>query len=283
MSNGERAPNRDQAVQWNTSSGRTWAELQDVLDRLFAPFEALLVEEAFPGEGARVLDVGCGAGATTLAMARRLGQHSTARCVGVDLSAQLVEVARARAAAEGLSTATFVEADAQTHAFAAGAFDAVISRFGVMFFDDPEAAFATLRRAARPRAKLVFVAWRRPAENPFMTAAVRAAAPLLPIAKTENPEAPGQFAFADGGRVRRILEASGWKDVEVAPLDLPCSAREQDLNAYAAKLGPVGRALRDVDEATRARVVDAVRRAYEPWVRDGAAHFTAACWLVRAT
>jgi SAM-dependent methyltransferase len=276
----ETRPNEDQAARWNTSSGRLWVEMQDVLDRLFAPFEAMLIAEAFPREGGRVLDIGCGAGATALAMARRLGPQGL--CLGVDISGPLVAAAQARADAEGLTSAAFVQADAQTHAFAPGSFDAVISRFGVMFFDDPVAAFAHVRLALRPRGQLAFAAWRSPAENPFMTAAARAAAPFLPPLPAPAPDAPGQFAFADEGRVRRILDASGWTDVAVRPVDVPSSIAEKDLMAYGTKLGPVGLALRDAKEPVLGRVTEAVREGFRPYVQDGAARFTAACWLVTA-
>jgi SAM-dependent methyltransferase len=274
-----RPPNRDESARWNEYSGQIWVEMQDVLDRLFEPFATRLIEEAFPGEGGRVLDIGCGAGATTLAMARRLGP--TGLCVGIDISKPLVTAAKSRAAAERLVSAAFAEADAQTHAFELEDFDAVISRFGVMFFDDPEAAFTNIRTAARARAMLAFVAWRSPAENPFMTAAARAAAPFLTLRPTE-PGAPGQFAFGDGDRVKRILQASRWTDIDVAPLDVSSRVAEKDLLAYATKLGPVGLALREADESTRARTIEALRAAFDPYIQDGVARFTAACWLVKA-
>jgi SAM-dependent methyltransferase len=275
-----RLPNRDEATRWNESSGPVWVEMQDVLDRMFAPFETRLVEEAFPRDGGRVLDVGCGAGATTLAMARRLGP--TGLCLGVDISAPLVAAAKARATAEGLVAAAFVQADAQIYRFEPQGFDAVISRFGVMFFDDSEAAFANVRRAARHGAKLAFVAWRSPAENPFMTAAPRAAAPFLPNLPAQNPDGPGQFAFADGDKVRRILDAAGWTDIDVSSFDVQLGIGEKDLLAYATKLGPVGQALRQSSEPTRARTVEALRVAFDPYLQNGVAHFTAACWFVSA-
>jgi SAM-dependent methyltransferase len=273
-------PNVEQAALWNEASGAAWVEMQEVLDGLLAPFEARLTSEAFPGPGRRVLDIGCGAGATSLAMARRLGPEGS--CLGVDISAPLIAAARARATAEGLPSARFVQADAQTHAFEEGAFDGVISRFGVMFFDDPAAAFTNVRRAAKREAKLTFVAWRSPAENPFMTAAARAAAPLLPNLVPPSPDAPGQFAFADGARVRKILETSGWRDVELQPLDIATSVPEEQLFAYATRLGPVGLALRTADEDTRARTVAAVRAAFQPYVHGDIARVDAATWLVRA-
>jgi SAM-dependent methyltransferase len=275
-----RPSNADQAALWNHVGGRTWVEMQDVLDRILEPFGVRCIEAGFPGEGAQVLDVGCGAGATTLAMARRLGPAGG--CLGVDISRPLVTAAKARAASLGVATAGFVEADAQVHGFAPGCFDAVISRFGVMFFDDPEAAFTNLRRAARPGATLAFVAWRSPAENPFMTTAARAAAPFVTIPAPE-PGAPGQFAFADGDRVRRILDASGWAEVRVEAIDVPTEIPEADLLAYITRLGPLGLIMRDLDDATRARTTHAVHAAFEPYVSDGAARFSGACWLVRAT
>jgi SAM-dependent methyltransferase len=272
--------NRDQVALWNEASGRTWVDMQRVLDGVLAPFETLLIKEAFPGEGGRVLDVGCGAGATTVSMARRLGPKGL--CLGVDVSEPLLAAARSHAATEEISSAAFLQADAQTHAFDPESFDSVISRFGVMFFDDPEAAFVNLRRATRLNAKLTFVAWRSPAENPFMTTAKRAAEPLLPNLPTPEPDAPGQFAFADENRVRRILEASDWKDISVRPIDVEGRLSEEDLLAYVTKLGPVGVALREADESTRTRVAEVLRAAFESYVQDGVARFTMACWLVSA-
>lgn len=273
-------PNHDQAALWNDASGRAWVDLQHVTDGALAAFEARLVQEAFPGEGMHVADIGCGAGATTLAMARRVGPAGS--CVGVDISGPLVAAARARAAGEERGDVTFIQADAQTHPFEPGRFDAIISRFGVMFFDDPEAAFANLRRGARRGATLTFVAWRGPDENPFMTLAPRTAAPHLPPLPVPGPDEPGPFALADPDRVRRILDAGGWRDVEVVPLDLPCTIAEADLLPYVTKMGPVGRALDEADEATRTRIVDVLLPAFAPFIRDGVVSFTAASWLVRA-
>jgi SAM-dependent methyltransferase len=202
----------------------------------------------------------------------------------VDISEPLLAVAQARAIAEKLSTAAFVQSDAQTYAFESGRFDSVMSRFGVMFFEDPEAAFVNIRRAARSDGKLAFVAWRSPAENPFMTTAARAAEPLLPNLSTPKAGAPGQFAFADASRVRRILNASDWKNIDVRPTDVAVNIPEQDLLTYVMKLGPVGVALREgnVDEATRARTADVLRGAFEPYIQNSIARFTMACWLVSA-
>lgn len=168
----ESRPNQTQAEIWNGPGGQTWAELSAMLDEVLGPLNAPLLDAA--DGGTRVLDVGCGAGGTTLGIARRLRPRG--QCTGIDIAAPLIEAATRRAAAEAATDVTFIRGDAQTYNFAAGAFDTVLSRFGVMFFDDPEAAFANLRRALRPGGRLAFVAWRSRSENPFMTAAERATA-----------------------------------------------------------------------------------------------------------
>jgi SAM-dependent methyltransferase len=268
-----------QAMLWNGPAGRAWVESQVLLDRLFTPFEALLVD-AVAERGARyVLDVGCGTGATTLAMARLLDTGGS--CTGVDISEPMIAAARARAGRQGLP-ARFLCADAQAHPFEEASVDLVVSRFGVMFFDDPVRAFSNLWRATTPEGAIRFIAWRSAAENPFMTTAERAAAPLLPDLPPRRPDVPGQFAFADGDRVARILDASGWADVDVRPLDVACTLSDEDLRAYVARVGPVGMALQDADDETRARVVDAVLPAFDRYRVGGEARFTAACWLVSA-
>jgi ubiquinone/menaquinone biosynthesis C-methylase UbiE len=273
-------PNKQQAALWNDGSGKAWVEMQPVLDRVLAPFEPLVVDAGYPGEGGNVLDIGCGAGATTLAMARRVG--TSGRCMGLDISQPLVALATERARAESLTNAAFVAGDAQAYPFDPGQFDSVVSRFGVMFFDDPVAAFANMRRAIRRGGKLAFVAWRSPAENDFMTAAARAVVTFLPPTPQPDPVAPGQFAFADGARVKRILQESGWTSIKVEQADVVCQVSESDLMAYATRLGPVGAALREVDQATARKITVALPSAFAPFVKDGTARFIAACWLVTA-
>jgi ubiquinone/menaquinone biosynthesis C-methylase UbiE len=274
-----RRPNEEQTTLWNGLGGRGWVEAQAALDRVLRPFEDLLVESVAVAPGNRVLDVGCGTGSTTLAFARVVGANG--RAVGVDISEPMLTMARERAERER-APATFVQADAQIHAFEPASFDAIVSRFGVMFFDDTARAFTNLRRAARAGAELRFVAWRSAADNPFMTAAERAVAPLLPNLPARDPDAPGQFAFADRSRVRRTLEQSGWTGVDVAPIDVICTFSEQDLHRYLTRVGPIGRVLQESDDRTRARITEALRSAFAPYVDGADVRFTGACWRVGA-
>jgi SAM-dependent methyltransferase len=266
----------DQHALWNGPAGEAWIAEKDVLDGMFEAFEALLVEAARRQSARAVLDVGCGTGRTTLALAAALGAQ--ARCVGVDISEPMIAVAQQRAA----GSAEFIAADVQRHAFAADSFDLIVSRFGVMFFDDPVAAFANLRRAARPGAGMCCIAWRSAADNPFMTTAERAAAPLLPNLPPRRPGAPGQFAFADRSHVETVLQKAGWDRNAITPIDVPCSFPEHKLRAYLSRLGPIGALLQSADEATRAHIVERVRAAFEPFVHGERVCFDAACWRIES-
>lgn len=275
----DRKTNDEQAELWNGVAGRAWVEAQELLDQVFKPFEELLVESVIAESGGRVLDVGCGTGSTTLAVARSLGAKS--RCTGIDISEPMLAVARARAERER-TPATFIHDDAQIHAFEPASFDAIISRFGVMFFDDCCRAFANVRYAARNGAHLRFIAWRDAAENPFMTTAERAAAPLLTNIPARRPDAPGQFAFADQARVYRILEESGWAEIEIKPIDIVCTFPESELVPYLTRFGPLGRILDQAEEQLRNQVIETVRPAFDPYVHGDEVRFTAACWAVSA-
>lgn len=262
----------EQALLWNGTAGQSWIAAEATVDAMYKPFEYLLVAAA-AGNG-RILDVGCGTGSTTRAMAR-----VTDECVGLDISAPMI--ATAQAAREGVN-ARFIVADAQTYDFAAASFDLVVSRFGVMFFADPSRAFANLRRATRPGGKLRAFVWREAAQNDFMTLAERAAAHLLPPRPERALDAPGPFAFADPKRMRGVLNDSGWSGIDIAKLDIECSFPERELSHYLTWMGPVGRILQQRDAPTRAKVMDIVRLAFDPFVHGDEVRFTAACWMVDA-
>ncbi len=275
-----RLANRDQESHWNDLAGRTWADLSDMLDRLLEPFEALLMDEIRPVAGARILDVGCGAGAVTLAAAKLAGPGGS--CLGIDISEPLIDAARTRARGLDSAAATFVRGDAQTYPFESSSFDAIVSRFGIMFFDDPAAAFRNLRAAARPGAKLACVAWRSAAENAFMTAAEKAAADILSDFPQRDENAPGQFAFARRERVQGILESSNWHAIAIRPIDVACEMPRRDLASYVTRMGPLGAVFHSLDDKAKAEIAPRIEAAFEPFVDEGVVRFTAACWMMTA-
>jgi ubiquinone/menaquinone biosynthesis C-methylase UbiE len=275
----ERKGDNEQAAFWNGAAACAWVEAQELMDTMFTPIETMLVQAVSTEHDQRVLDVGCGTGSTTLAASRQLGTKG--HCVGIDISEPMIDTAQDRAKREGLTT-TFLCGDAQRHAFEPASFDLIMSRFGVMFFDDFVGAFKNLRQAARKNAELRLIVWRSAEENPFMTTAERAAMALLPNMPARRPDEPGQFAFAKESRIFGILQESGWAAIHIEPVDFTCTFPESELLRYLARMGPLGRVLQNEDEQTRKRVVEAVRPAFDPYVHGDAVRFVAACWKISA-
>jgi SAM-dependent methyltransferase len=274
-------PNAAQIAYWNAEAGATWAQMQDTLDRELKPLGLAAMAALAPMPGERVIDVGCGCGTTSQELAARVGPGG--RVLGVDISAPQLAVAERRA--EGMANLTFAQADAQTHAFAGDA-DAIFSRFGVMFFTDPPAAFANLRSALKPGGRLGFVCWRGPLESECMSLpmmAAVAAAPELATPPGGDPFAPGPFAFADQARVRGILEGAGFKDLVIAPHDEPVSVGGlDDTVAFSLRIGVLGARLREAPHL-RDKVVDAIRAALADRVTDGEVRLGSGTWIVTAT
>jgi SAM-dependent methyltransferase len=206
----------------------------------------------------------------------------------VDLSEPMLARARERGAAAGLGQLQLVAADAQTAPLGEARFDAAFSRFGVMFFAAPELAFTNVRKALRPGGRLAFVCWRPVAENAWVLVPMQAAAALLPsLPSPPPPDAPGPFSFGDAGRVRRILEAAGFDEIRIEPVDLAMTPGGGDPDQAAElflDVGPLGAALRQMDAGPelRERVRDSVRRAFGPHLRRGRVELGSAVWLVQA-
>jgi SAM-dependent methyltransferase len=267
---------QDQAALWNSTGARGWVEAQEILDRLFQPIANMLLADIRPGEN--VLDVGCGTGGLSVEAARRAAPGGA--CTAVDVSLPMIQAAQARSEREA-TPVTYICADAQSYAFQSAVFDRIISRFGVMFFEDPVRAFANLRAAARSGAELRFVAWRSIEENPFVTTAERAVASVLQLPTRRNDE-PGQFALASADRVLGILDQSGWENIEIRPLDLPCGLAEADFLQYLSLIGPVGRHLQQTDDQMRMQVMELINPAFDSYRNDDGVRFNAACWVVTA-
>jgi SAM-dependent methyltransferase len=272
------AANAAQIAYWNEGAGQTWAEMQSPIDRQLEPLGRRAMAALSPRPGERILDIGCGSGATTVMLAEAVAPGG--EVVGVDISRPMLEVARRRA--EGFIGVRFVEADAQTEAFEPASFDAVFSRFGVMFFADPDAAFANIRRALKPRGRLAFICWRPPFENPFMMLPMMAAAEHVAPPPPPEPGAPGPFAFADPDRVRGILEGAGFQGVEITPHDQKIGSGDLDTSlGLALRIGPLGALLREHPEH-RDVAIAAVREALAAHQGAEGVRLDSAAWIVTA-
>jgi SAM-dependent methyltransferase len=274
-------PNAEQIRYWNETAGPRWIAQHEMLVSQIRPFGLRAMDRAALSPGHRVLDVGCGCGETALDIARRVGPGGAV--TGVDVSAVMLERAREAARAAGASNVSLENADAQTAALPAGAFDALYSRFGVMFFSDPEAAFVNLRRALRPGARLAFACWRAMKENPWMQVPLTALERHVEV-QPPSPGAPTPFAFAEAARVRGILERAGFGDLEVEAADelttLGDGVGLDEATAFLLDFGPVAAPLRDADPALRAAVAREVREALALHHTPGGVRMKAAAWIV---
>lgn len=273
--------NRRQIEFWNGGPGRRWVTNQEALDRVWRPIGDPAIERAAVLPGERVIDVGCGCGATTLELAARIGPSGSA--VGIDISQPMLARARERAQTLGLANLAFVQADASTHQFAGNA-DLVFSRAGVMFFGDPVAAFTNLRRALRPGGRIVFVCFRDRQLNPWWTVPLAAAANAIPSrAPTLKPPAD-LFALADEPYLRAMLDASGFVSsvYEAINHDLVLGDDVDSATEFSVEAGPVGLLMADADHEIRARIRQAIRQSLAGHAGPAGISLRAATWIVQA-
>lgn len=278
-------PFLDPPRYWNEVAGPGWVAVQPLLDRQLAPFDEALMARARPAPGERVLDVGCGCGGSTLALARAVAPGG--EVIGVDLSAPMLARAKARLEEEGVKSVVFQQADAGGQALAASRFDLVYSRFGMMFFPDPLRAFRNLRGALRPGGRLAFVCWQSLAQNVWMAGPLAAAAPHVPLLAPPPPGAPGPFSLADAARVHAILADAGFADAHCESLETtlaPGGGGRAEALEMLLTIGPVAAALReaDADAAMRSAVTRALEQELARWASPQGLRMPAAAWLVTA-
>ena len=271
--------NAAQIQDWNAAVGRTWTQFQEQLERQLDPLgrEALRALAPMPGE--HILDIGCGCGATTLDLAVRVGPVGSV--VGVDISVPMLDVARRRPRPADAGAAEFLQLDAQYDPLGS-VFDAAFSRFGVMFFSDPVAAFKNILTSLKHGGRLAFVCWRRLEENPWVRVPLEAARPFLPDAAPADPSAPGPFAFAAASRTRSILIDAGFASVAAAPFDsLVGGADVEQTLKLALRVGPLGAALRERPEL-EPLVTGPVREALRSYLTAAGVQLPCATWVISA-
>ena len=276
-------PNAQQETYWNEVAGPKWVALDALINDQLEGIGRAAIAHAGVQPGETVLDVGCGCGHTSRDLARAVGNKG--RVLGTDISEPML--ARARKNDTDNPHLDFVCGDAQVHRFEPAEFDLVFSRFGVMFFADPAAAFANLRHALRPGGRMVFACWQAITKNPWMAIPGAAAMQHLAHAEPPDPFAPGPFAFADSERVHGILERAGFSNIVHEPY--PCRVTigrglaRNELLEFLVQMGPAGAAMREADPEVQQRIQASVAEAIDPYFKQGDGMvMDAAVWFIRA-
>jgi SAM-dependent methyltransferase len=272
--------NEAQAAFWTDTVGLVWIANEARITAIGASHGRAAIEAAVVAVGDRVLDVGCGTGPAAIELARLVGPSGSV--TGVDISPLLIERARDRAARSGLDNVVFAVADAQT-AELGSQFDVVYSQFGVMFFEDPVAAFTNMRRASRPGGRLAFSCWQSFLANPWMGAPSVGAASVFTMPPPPPVGAPGPFAFADPERIRSILGDAGYSEIEIrAHEDVADVVMDEAGMDQVLRMGPTRDEYAAADDATRGRAFAAILEALVPFEHDGHHRFASASWTVTA-
>ena len=278
------ADNSEQIAEWNGALGQRWVAMQREIERITVPFGNAALSAAAPQAGERVIDVGCGCGATSIALARIVGKSGSV--LGIDVSQPMLEVARTQGALAGCGQLSFRDGDASVAELPANT-DLLFSRFGVMFFSQPSHAFGHMRKSLRAVGRCVFACWRAPRENPWAMTPLSAAREAMGITPAlADPEAPGPFAFADEKRVRAILADAGFGAVDVQRFDaaLTLGATPRAAAEAAVQIGPVSRLVREVGPAHLPVIQDAVEHALTPLAApDGHVSLKGSTWIVSAS
>jgi SAM-dependent methyltransferase len=274
--------NADQIAYWNGPAGGRWADRQAAQDILLGPVADILIDRAKPVSGERVIDVGCGSGATAIAFGRKVAPSG--HVFGIDVSNPMLE--RARASAPKDLPIDFVLADATVYPFDPQSFDLLASRFGVMFFGDPVLSFTNMRKALRPSGRLAFACWREPRENPWMLAPLQAVYKHVPKLPPQGPEDPGPFAFASEERVNRILSAAGFKNIVMEPcplsLDIAIGGGLDAAVQSVLGIGPSNRALEGQPAEIRAAAMQSIREMLTPLAKGNTVPLAGSIWIVTA-
>ena len=277
--------NADQAEYWKSASGQRWITWREALDQRFAPVTERLLRRADVHPAECVIDVGCGTGTTTLQLAAAVGAHGSV--LAIDISEPLLAAARRRCLQGGHANVRLILADAQTHRFERRCHDLVVSRFGVMFFDDPVGAFRNLLCALRARGRLAFACWGPLEANPWFTLPLQIGIERLGAPEPQPPRAPGPLALSEPDFVDEVLTGAGFAEVRIDQVDTPLpGARSTREEAELMSLfGPLARLVRERggDEATRLALVDELAHRLSPYASADGVRLPAAVHLVTAT
>ena len=275
-------PNADMSEYWNGDGGKKWVDYQGKMEEGLKPFADAAIAAAALSPDEFVIDIGCGCGDTSFEIARRVGPKGHVH--GLDISKPMLERAKERSV--GVKNTSFECGDAQTYSFKKDAFDIMLSRFGVMFFDDPANAFGNIRQSLKSGGRVAFICWRPVKDNEWVSLPLDVLANHLTLPAPPKPNDPGPFSFSDPERVSRILTSAGFVDISIEKTDIPfkIGGNIDEGVQFLMELGPASKAIAETepDETTKSHIADELRNVIKPFETEQGVAMNAATWIVTA-
>jgi len=274
--------NKDQKEFWNGQKGNIWVSLEQKIDEMLDPLGDAALKVLAPKTNERVLDIGCGTATTTLKIAKSVGDNGLV--TGVDISKPILECARQKAKKKLKHNIDFILADGQNHKFEFDSYDAVFSRFGVMFFGDAIAAFSNLKKATKTGGRLTFVCWADRLENEWMEVSTKVASQFLELPPKSAPKEPGPFAFEDLEYLKKVLVKAGWSKVEIKKYSTRNSVGRtvKESANFLSRMGPMSVPFEGAEEAIKRKVILSLEKSFSNYLTDNGVKMNFSTWIVTA-
>ena len=274
--------NQDQKEFWNEKKGKIWISLEKNIEKMLGPLGDHAINTLKPKVGEKILDVGCGTGSTSLKLSKLVGKEGL--ITGIDISEPILGFAKKQANVKRIKNIKFVLADAQNFQFSENNYDAVFSRFGIMFFEDPITAFKNIRKSLKDKGRLTFICWCSREENDWINLSSNIASQFLELPPKANPKDPGPFALEDHRYIEEILINSGWKNIVIKNHGEKIIVGETlDSSAeFLSRMGPMSVPFENANEQTKEKVISALKECYSKYLTPKGVEFHFSSWIVSA-
>ena len=274
--------NQEQKEFWNEKKGEIWVSLESKIDKMLGPLGDQAIKILKPKVGEKIIDIGCGTGSTSQTLSKLVGESGI--ITGIDISKPILNFAHKQKENKKIKNINFIQADAQNHQFSDLNYDAVFSRFGIMFFEDPISAFKNIKKSLSCNGRLAFVCWSKREDNDWINLSSNVASQFLELPPKANPKEPGPFAFEDYFYIEEILTKSGWKNIKIkAYKQNIVIGKTLDYAAdFLSRMGPMSVPFENANEQTKEKVISALKECYSKYFTAKGVEFHFSSWIVSA-
>ena len=274
--------NQEQKEFWNEKKGKIWVSLESNIDKMLGPLGHHAIKILNPKSGEKILDIGCGTGSTSQSLSKLVGENGL--ITGIDISEPILRFAKNQLDNRNIKNIDFIQEDAQTFNLSNFNYDAIFSRFGIMFFEDPFFAFKNIKKSLNSKGRITFICWSTREENDWITLSSKVASQFLELPPKNNPREPGPFAFEEYSYIKEILTKSGWKNINIKnhKENIIVGKTLDHAAAFLSKMGPMSVPFENSNEKTKAKVIEALKECYSKYLIPKGVEFHFSTWIVSA-